>query len=359
MVTGFLPIIRQFGARVHPALTAADVFTGSSFYLQAVPRPGHSLCALRSRSSVLLEVLQCGRPPRASPRGQPPAREHRDGTEAEPGAPEALPDAPGGGGTPAPDASGGSGCRHRPDPVGMSTGRTHRHGLMLLSLLAVRHQAIAEAGQALELVRQSAELRRELRDPLETLANRIRSLSERFDARCEVPLASHATYSLGESVAAYRYLGKNGALNQSQTGILWVNATKTELLFVTLEKSDRDFSQTTRYADHPISPTLFNGICRTELPPIPAPGVAMPGNGIVSQTSRYFLNRSSGAAMENLPPAIVLAGPTAAAMSRNGRCRAGCTGWECDCRLRVRNGASAGLPPGLMPAAARVPEADS
>ncbi len=28
MVTGFLPIIRQFGARVHPALTAADVFTG-------------------------------------------------------------------------------------------------------------------------------------------------------------------------------------------------------------------------------------------------------------------------------------------------------------------------------------------
>lgn len=109
------------------------------------------------------------------------------------------------------------------------------------------------------MVRQSAELRRELRDLLETLANRIRSLSEQFDARCEDPLASHATYSLGESVAAYRYLGKNGALNQSQTGILWVNATKTELLFVTLEKSDRDFSQTTHYADHPISPTLLKG----------------------------------------------------------------------------------------------------
>ena len=63
MVTGFLPIIRQFGVRVYPALTVADVFTGSGLHLQAVPRPGHSLRALRSRSPVLLEVLQRGRPP--------------------------------------------------------------------------------------------------------------------------------------------------------------------------------------------------------------------------------------------------------------------------------------------------------
>ncbi|MDE0210240.1 MAG: DUF3427 domain-containing protein, partial [Boseongicola sp.] len=43
-----------------------------------------------------------------------------------------------------------------------------------------------------------------------------------------------------------------------QAGVLWDEATKTDLLFVTLEKSDKDFSPTTRYADYPISPTLFH-----------------------------------------------------------------------------------------------------
>ena len=40
--------------------------------------------------------------------------------------------------------------------------------------------------------------------------------------------------------------------------MLWNKATQTDLLFVTLEKSDKDYSPTTRYADYPISPILFH-----------------------------------------------------------------------------------------------------
>ena len=43
-----------------------------------------------------------------------------------------------------------------------------------------------------------------------------------------------------------------------QAGVLWDRTMQTDRLFVTLEKLDKDFSPTTRYADYPISPTLFH-----------------------------------------------------------------------------------------------------
>lgn len=40
--------------------------------------------------------------------------------------------------------------------------------------------------------------------------------------------------------------------------MLWAEAARTDLFFVTLNKSDEDYSSTTRYQDYPISPTLFH-----------------------------------------------------------------------------------------------------
>ena len=51
---------------------------------------------------------------------------------------------------------------------------------------------------------------------------------------------------------------KHGSLVLQRAGVLWDEATRTDLLFITLEKSDADFSPTTRYADYPISPKLFH-----------------------------------------------------------------------------------------------------
>ncbi len=101
-------------------------------------------------------------------------------------------------------------------------------------------------------------MRREIGDLLEILADRIRTVSRPLDPTGEVPLASHATYTLGEIVAAHRRTDKRGALVFPQGGVLWNEATQTDLLFVTLEKSDKDYSPSTRYADYPLSPTLFH-----------------------------------------------------------------------------------------------------
>ena len=137
-------------------------------------------------------------------------------------------------------------------------GRRHRLGLMLFALLAGRRQSVDEADQILARIRGFPELRREIGDLLEILADRIRTVSRPLDPAGEVPLASHATYTLGEIVAAHGHTDRRGALIFPQGGVLWNKATQTDLLFVTLEKSDRDYSPTTRYADYPISPTLFH-----------------------------------------------------------------------------------------------------
>ncbi len=138
------------------------------------------------------------------------------------------------------------------------SGRKRRLGLMLFAFLGGRRQPIDEADQILKRVRGSPELRGEIGDLLEILADRIRTVSWPLDPASDVPLASHATYTLGEIAAAHGHTDQRGALVLPQAGVLWNKATQTDLLFVTLEKSDKDYSPTTRYADYPISPTLFH-----------------------------------------------------------------------------------------------------
>ena len=137
-------------------------------------------------------------------------------------------------------------------------GRNYRLGLMLFAILANRDRPIAEADQILNRIYDSMEYRNEISDLLSILSDRIRTVSQPLDTSAEVPLASHATYTLGEIMAAYGHTSERGTLIFPQGGVLWDRHTKTDLLFVTLEKSDKDYSPTTRYADYPISPTLFH-----------------------------------------------------------------------------------------------------
>lgn len=146
----------------------------------------------------------------------------------------------------------------RSDRISGLHGRKHRLALMLFAVLGGRRQSIDEADQVLERVRGSPELSREISDLLEILADRIRTVSRPLNPAGDVPLASHATYTLAEIVAAHGLTDKRRALISPQGGVLWNKATQTDLLFVTLEKSDRDYSPTTRYADYPISPKLFH-----------------------------------------------------------------------------------------------------
>ncbi len=97
----------------------------------------------------------------------------------------------------------------------------------------------------------------ELRELLEVLDSRAARLAQDAGLEPEVPLHLHARYSRDELLAA---LGETTAERPTtwREGVRWIDRYQMDIFVVTLNKSERRFSPTTRYRDYPISPTLFH-----------------------------------------------------------------------------------------------------
>ena len=135
--------------------------------------------------------------------------------------------------------------------------RKQRLAWMFCGLLA-RDTPLGEADQVFARVRAWSDMRDELIDLLDMLADRVRTRAVPLDGTRENPLASHATYSLAEIMATYHLTDHKGVLKRPREGVLWEGGSQTDLLFITLEKSERDYAPSVRYADYPISPELFH-----------------------------------------------------------------------------------------------------
>ncbi|UJR86680.1 DUF3427 domain-containing protein [Sandaracinus amylolyticus] len=102
-------------------------------------------------------------------------------------------------------------------------------------------------------------LRRELAQLLAVLADRSRWLGGRLGgALGDLPLLTHVTYTLDEVLAGIDERSDKGGVKRIQTGVFHVPRRSTELLFITLEKSEKHYTPTTLYDDYPISPTRFH-----------------------------------------------------------------------------------------------------
>lgn len=111
------------------------------------------------------------------------------------------------------------------------------------------HQATAEQ-------LSSANIKQELRELSEVLADRL-SLPDDIFPEPDWPLALHRHYSRFEIAAAIGYKQPGDKAGVPQGGI-FKHTEQRELLFVTLDKSGKSFSPTTRYRDYAISPALFH-----------------------------------------------------------------------------------------------------
>lgn len=113
------------------------------------------------------------------------------------------------------------------------------------------------AEQTVAYIASRPAIARELEELREVLEDRV-GLAEQVLPVPEWPLALHRHYSRREIIAAVGFVrpGDKGKLPQG--GILRLVELKRELLFVTLDKSGKDFSPTTRYKDYAISPELFH-----------------------------------------------------------------------------------------------------
>ena len=74
----------------------------------------------------------------------------------------------------------------------------------------------------------------------------------------DVPLRVHGQYQREEVLAALGYASLRRKPNSFREGVLYMPELNVDAFFVTLHKSEADYSPTTLYRDYPISPTLFH-----------------------------------------------------------------------------------------------------
>jgi superfamily II DNA or RNA helicase/HKD family nuclease len=74
----------------------------------------------------------------------------------------------------------------------------------------------------------------------------------------DVPLRVHASYQREEILAALDYANLQRKPTSMMQGVAYSESLNVDAFFVTLKKSEADYSPTTMYRDYPISPTLFH-----------------------------------------------------------------------------------------------------
>ncbi len=106
----------------------------------------------------------------------------------------------------------------------------------------------------LQLLSNSKTMLNEVRELLKYLHERIDFVDKRIDFDFDCPIDLHCTYSRDQLLVAMDFMKPSTV----REGIKWLPEKKIDVLFVTLNKSDKDYSPTTMYKDYSINETLFH-----------------------------------------------------------------------------------------------------
>jgi superfamily II DNA or RNA helicase/HKD family nuclease len=129
---------------------------------------------------------------------------------------------------------------------------------MLMLDTQLQHRGVLRAAeQTATYLASKPAIVRELEELREVLEDRV-AIAPQVYPVSEWPLALHRHYSRREIAAGVGFVNAGDKSPTLQGGILGLKDVKRELLFVTLDKSGKDFSPTTRYRDYAISPELFH-----------------------------------------------------------------------------------------------------
>ena len=101
---------------------------------------------------------------------------------------------------------------------------------------------------------RSPVLLNELRELLVYNFDRIDFVDKTVDLGFECPLDVHCNYTRDQILAAMDYWKPSNV----RQGVLWLAEKNTDIFFVTLNKSEKDYSESMMYKDYSISETLFH-----------------------------------------------------------------------------------------------------
>ena len=117
----------------------------------------------------------------------------------------------------------------------------------------------ASYDEGLAALRREAATREETRSVIDISFDAARHLTSTLSGElADVPLLVHARYQREEILAALDYCDLSRRPNSFREGVLYAADRNVDAFFITLKKSEADYSPTTMYADYPISPTLFH-----------------------------------------------------------------------------------------------------
>jgi superfamily II DNA or RNA helicase/HKD family nuclease len=131
-----------------------------------------------------------------------------------------------------------------------------RHARMLFYSLWSDGGGFMDYGEGLQALGSEAATRSEIAEVVDIAYSATRHVPINLGGRLsDVPLKVHSRYQREEILAALDFPQKP---NTFREGVWYSTARNADVFFVTLTKSEADYSPTTMYADYPISPTLFH-----------------------------------------------------------------------------------------------------
>ncbi len=106
----------------------------------------------------------------------------------------------------------------------------------------------------LHVLAQSKVLCSEMLELMQYRYDHIDILDKALDFGFACPIDLHCTYSRDQLLVALDFMKPSTV----REGVKWLPEKKLDVLFVTLNKSDKDYSPTTMYEDYSINKTLFH-----------------------------------------------------------------------------------------------------
>lgn len=116
------------------------------------------------------------------------------------------------------------------------------------------------------------DLVREYHELMDYLLNKITHKTFLWENPHGIYLELHAKYTRDEIMASFNDIRK-GKLYLPREGVYFNKETKCNLLFVTLNKSEKDYSPSTMYRDYAISDTLFHWQTQSNTKPTTKKGI--------------------------------------------------------------------------------------
>ncbi|MDX6254085.1 MAG: hypothetical protein QOJ11_419 [Frankiales bacterium] len=137
--------------------------------------------------------------------------------------------------------------------------REQRYARMMFFSLWRSGGGFASYQEGFDALQQHPAVRDELRQVIALGLAKAQHVTRPLESGMQqVTLRTDAHYTAEEVLSALDYCSLERLPSSFREGVLWAETAQTDAFFVTLKKTERDYSPTTMYRDYAISPALFH-----------------------------------------------------------------------------------------------------